>query len=318
MLKKWSMYIAIAVWVFMMSGAVQSSDMQAAASPLASSDAQTLQQQVNVWKEAIAKQELFEEWHEATVEVSPLGPGTHSWLALLMKHGQPVGYMVIHARQDGGYVLGEYGLGESPLFSASTLHRALVQYELITDTPTPHHLTASLTPPVDYTAQPIYYGPLHAVWKVSLASGGPALFFDGMTGEQLPYEASLPGNLDNPDKAPCPLAATAGKEAVNSTNSGRIQDSKLLAAFDPYASFPWLTQPPLKDNKEQLTRTIGQGKQQLIYSAEPWDNALRYVWSIRGYHRWESGALYIAADHNGLRYIPAQQYIIQGSFYLLG
>lgn len=304
MFNKWSMYIAAAVLSFLIIGAVQSSHMKAAlgSPPL---NAEALHQQVAVWQEEIAKQEPFKPWQDATADIAPLGPGTHSWLAILKNDGQAVGYMVIHARPEGGYVLGEYGLGESPLFSAATLRQALAQHELIPD-PTF----------MEYTAEPIYYGPLHAVWKVTLASGEPALYFDGTSGEQLPYQSSLPGDLDVPGAEPCPLAATAGADAENSSSSAHITEEQLLAAFDPYASFPWLTRPTLDADAGQLAQAIEHGKQ-LIFTAEPWDNALRYVWAIRGLHRWQSGSLYIAADHNGLKYIPAAQYVRQGSFYSL-
>src|SRR5690606_16098359 len=59
----------------------------------------------------LAKVHPFELWKEANIHISPLGPGTHSWIAIVVVNVTNVGYMIIHATEDGDYVLGEYGIG---------------------------------------------------------------------------------------------------------------------------------------------------------------------------------------------------------------
>lgn len=57
----------------------------------------------------------FKEWKDAGTEVYPLGPGTRSWLVNVMHSGQRIGYLIISAADQGGYLLSEYGAGTDGL-----------------------------------------------------------------------------------------------------------------------------------------------------------------------------------------------------------
>lgn len=59
----------------------------------------------------------FKEWKDAVTEVYPLGPGTRSWLVNVMHSGQRIGYLIISAADQGGYLLSEYGAGTDGLLT---------------------------------------------------------------------------------------------------------------------------------------------------------------------------------------------------------
>lgn len=59
----------------------------------------------------LAAEAPFTAWKDAGIEYYPLGPGTHSWLVNVMKGEQRIGYMIISATDQGGYMLSEYGAG---------------------------------------------------------------------------------------------------------------------------------------------------------------------------------------------------------------
>src|SRR5687768_5268424 len=77
---------------------------------------------VNQWIKEIAKRPEFAEWRAETVswERHPLGPGLHGWIVMISNTDRSLGYLVVTVDPDGHYVLGEYGVGEYPLFSENT------------------------------------------------------------------------------------------------------------------------------------------------------------------------------------------------------
>lgn len=78
------------------------------------SDALRAEDAAREWIPHLARQPGMENWNEAAIRLSSLGPGRHGWLALLAGKGKTIGYMIINARPEGGYRLTGYGPGEVP------------------------------------------------------------------------------------------------------------------------------------------------------------------------------------------------------------
>ncbi|MBJ6364292.1 hypothetical protein ACFOQM_24030 [Paenibacillus sp. GCM10012307] len=308
MKKKWVSYLTATVLLFTSITVVQGSYMKAASSspPPVPSE---LEAQATIWKREIARQEPFQSWKTAQTDISALGPGTHSWLVNLNLDGKIVGYMIIHARPEGGYQLGEYGLGDEPLYSYQSLYRSLVQLAII---PSVSSLESGQAGKVaDHVAEQIYVDPLHAVWKVepeSQSGDSKVIYVDAKTAEQLPYTDQLP--KARAKSVQTPLDTTKTENVI------AISHAAYLPEFDAYDSFPWLTKAPLDVLQKSLAKQLDQNKR-LIFTSEPWDSALRYVWAVNSYHLWNDNQLYVGVDQNGLRYIPFNSLVSHGSFYEL-
>ncbi|WP_028559963.1 hypothetical protein [Paenibacillus pinihumi] len=304
MKKKWVSYLAAAVLLFTSITVVQGSHTKAASNP--PSVTAELETQVTVWQHEIAKQEPFQNWKSAEAEISALGPGTHGWLVNFNLNGKIVGYMVVNARPEGGFQLGEYGLGDEPLYSYKTLYHSLVQLEIIPSIRS-HEQQDSRTENANFTAETVYLSPLHAVWKVQIAASGTTCYMDGKTAEQLPYTDQLP------------YVETDSEEVFASNISQAafaISQSQYVPEFDAYESFPWLTKSPLEHSQQLLIKRLDH-RERLVFTSEPWDSAMRYVWAVSSYHQWDKDLLYIGVEQNGLRYIPYTSLIKYGNFYKL-
>lgn len=78
---------------------------------------------VELWRNELAKQPEFREWKEADWRKEPLGPGMHGWIVVFSRNQQEIGYLIVSAKPEGGFVLTEYGTwpivpGEDTVFPA--------------------------------------------------------------------------------------------------------------------------------------------------------------------------------------------------------
>lgn len=242
----------------------------------------------------------FSEWRDATLAVSPLGPGTHSWLVLLKKKDKTVGYLVVHAREEGGFLLGEYGTGSFPPYSEQSLQLSRLQAQ---------PAAASKTHP-----ERLYVHPLQAAWK--LTSSGVERYWDAWTGESLPVDAD---GWSKQAEATSDIAAVYGL----SDEHGLLAERLSMASFDPYITLPWLTKKPIalsggENRFVWLTAAVDNNKR-LRYTAKSYERKLRQVWSVVGYDRWDDGQLYLALDNDeddaDRRYIPVELLAALGQFY---
>ncbi|KAI7246480.1 hypothetical protein KC345_g12063, partial [Hortaea werneckii] len=130
----------------------------------------------------------FKEWKNAGTEVYPLGPGTRSWLVNVMNGEQRIGYLIISATDNSGYVLSEYGAGTYGLpYSMSELRQYLVQEGL---------LTSNYSGTIGLSA---LYAPLLPVWKLTLEN--KTIYLNASVLQVLPWSLSqaksiLSGQLD--------------------------------------------------------------------------------------------------------------------------
>ncbi|MFD0713745.1 hypothetical protein [Paenibacillus sp. GCM10027626] len=269
-----------------------------AAAPSPPAPATALEAQVDKWIKAISNQPDFHSWQEAEAVITPLGPGQHGWLVSLRHNKQDVGYMIVHAKEDGGFSLGEYGTGSQPIFNANTLYQSLVQQDLI-----PSYEYAIKKP---LQLERLYVHPLLAAWKW-LAPDGQIYYMDAWTGDVLP--------VSDED-----WQAAVKQQSATSTLSikaGQIVKAKLNDSFDLFASLPWLTKTPLAA-QAQLENQLDR-KQQIRFAAEMFDSRILFIWLVIGYHRWDTSDLFIAFSQDdstyGIRYIPLHALTKQGKFF---
>ncbi|WP_342439585.1 hypothetical protein NSS79_12510 [Paenibacillus sp. FSL L8-0436] len=239
----------------------------------------------------------FTSWKEARTDYYPLGPGTHSWLVNIMDGGQRIGYLIVSATEQGGYMLSEYGTGTSGLpYSLTDLRQFLVQEELISSD---YSGKLELTP---------LYASLLPVWKLTLDHTD--IYINASVPQVLPWSS---------DKAEEVLKVQF--DGVN-TISGLDSDWSPLQTYrsegldDPYADLQWLTSPKLKlDSAENFTVLLNQSGS-LVFQSAGRNDTTGAPFMITGYQRWlpagssgkTSGSspaiVYAAAGPKGKRYLP--------------
>lgn len=309
MRKSWKMATAATILTVMLSlssGAdVRAySDIQTA-TPQTDEQSISLKAQVRLWADQLsnAPDASFRKWKGAWISTAPLGPGTHSWLALLKKNQTVVGYMIVHAKENGGgFVLGEYGIGEYPPFSTQSLKLAQNKLEL--------------SPSSSMKVSRIYVNPLQAAWQLSIGTSAALTdihYIDAYSGEELPVDNESWSRLSQ-------LADNAAKHGLTGAHAS-ITSSAAMESFDPYGRMPWLTKSPYKitDHPFQFISQAISSKEQLRYVCETFDGRMLYAWSVTGYTKWSNGELFIALDNEEdaavRRYVPVSLLLSYGQFY---
>jgi len=262
---------------------------------LAAPASSPLEKQVREWAAELAREEPFARWKDAEFRIQALGPGTHSWLVIVKSGEETVGYMVVHAAEDGSYRLGEYGTGPNVLFSEETFRMSLAENGLVPAKDVP--LAASRA----------YFHPFAAVWIVRV--DGETHWIDAKTGEWLPLDAEswremLPELRERSAESHPPKAAfVSGKRFLGET-------------FDAYESLPWLAgeRPYAIKSAKKVQRRIAGGLH-LKYVTEPYGDLALYALPVTGYHAWREGRLDLALDMAGHRFVPLETLQRLGAFY---
>ncbi|RAP78029.1 hypothetical protein [Paenibacillus montanisoli] len=262
--------------------------------------ASKLEKQVEAWAETLSAQPQFKSWKKATASIVPLGPGTHSWLVTFRLERQPVGYMIVHATAEGGYMLGEYGAGSHPAFDPNTLYSSMVRQGLFTS------FAEAIKKPLHL--ERLYISPVLAVWKYKSA-GGETYYLDAWTGEALPISDRL-WNEQVSALAAAPISGLSNVSVVS-----KLSAAKANKAFDPYERLPWLTKSPL--SKEQINRLpeLLDHFNQIRFTAELFRDTVLFVFPAIGYHRWDEKSIFVAFDSLGARYIQMETLKQEGRFY---
>lgn len=250
---------------------------------------QTVQQNelataVKQWQQELAKQQGFEEWQNAKVSIGALGPGTHGWLVLVKKGTDVVGYMIVHAAVDGGYILGEYGIGDVTSLQLLDEHSHSLQY----------------------------FGPFHMILTLETSDGQS--YVEPFTQEQLPLtKRHITGQTAQ-------QYAEAEYDYVTSKHPALLTAALTRDYFSPYKVMPWLTGEALNKSMiddYSIETSIELGSE-LRYTTESWNETVFAAYSITGYHEWNERQLYIALqdDHDELvRYIAYDLLMENGYFY---
>jgi hypothetical protein len=165
----------------------------------------------------------------------------------------------------------------------------------------------------DYSLERRYITPFLAVWRVETGKK-ERLYIDAKSGEVLAIDDL---HWQRAVKEANDTALEQKTPAIDKVDVPWIVDSiSAIPEFDPYERLPWLTQSPLP-SKELSTRLLQllDKKARLRMTAEPYGEQLLMVWSVAGYQKWRSGAVYIAFHQDGQRYIPLETVLRNGRFY---
>jgi hypothetical protein len=250
---------------------------------------------INSWRAALAHEKGFESWQTAAWNSYPLGPGTHGWVIILSEQGQDVGYMIVHATENGSFRLTEYGTGDNPLFSLTTLYRSLVQQELIPATTSFSDFVQNETILKDR----LYMDALTAVWKINIQN--QTYYLDAKSGELLPLKED-----PTPKLTDAPVKGTELKGEANTV---------LHPAFDPYDRLPWIQGTPLPATDLKELQSALNLQDRLTYVTELYDGQVTLPLAILGYQQWKDGDTYLTLDHVGPRYVLLESALIQGHIY---
>jgi hypothetical protein len=262
----------------------------------------SLDTQIDAWIAKLSLETGFGDWKNASWQKHALGPGQHGWVVIVEEGTTDVvlGYLIVGATPEGEYVLVEYGLGDSPLFSYETLREALSSEEVA-------FTEAAFV-------ERIYAGPMQALWKVSEA--GVTRFADAKTGIWLPIE-----EMD----VSAPLNGTFGGILPESSHP-RQRLHKLQQPGDPYMSLAWLDTDaaPVK-NWTTFMQWLERANTDAIYASSAFDGKALTPIGVAGYHVWAAAASddsgkaqlrgFVALEHEGLRYVPLASLLAVGAFH---
>ncbi|TYP73732.1 hypothetical protein BCM02_1068 [Paenibacillus methanolicus] len=265
-----------------------------------SSPASELERQAGFWIQTIAKQKGFQDWLGAKADITPIGPGQHGWLVTLRgADSWPVGYLIIHAKEEGGFQLGEYGAGRHPVFDPNTLYTSMVHQGLIAS-----YAEATKRP---LKLERLYVHPLLAVWKWT-SPDGQVRYLDAWTAEELPITDK------HWKQAAINLRAESLAGGIALMN-GRISTSRTNEIFDAYERMPWLTKKPIAGMQSKLLVSLLDQKRQIRFTSELYDKQVLFVWPAIGYHRWDDDSLFVSFDQYGSRFIPMAAIQSEGLFF---
>ncbi|MEI7028090.1 hypothetical protein [Paenibacillus sp. y28] len=258
----------------------------------------TLDDHIRLWVKEVARTSGFEGWLEAGWTTYPLGPGTHGWVAIFEKDGQELGYFIIHATEIGGFLLGEYGTGSSPLFSEATLNHNVSLYGL--------HVNKEVQP------QKIYMDPLQTVWQ--LEGTEETHYLDAVTGELLPVSETVSlwrSNQFHTALVPEALGPLASSSAV-------IQASGSMPPFDPFENTDWMLHKPVVSHELHDIMQAVHHEANVTFTAKLFEHTVLYAFGVSSYQIWSNKAAYVglSLDTGGVRYIPFSVLQRYGNFFL--
>ncbi|RAR44655.1 hypothetical protein DP091_06975 [Paenibacillus sp. MDMC362] len=255
----------------------------------------------------------FTTWDEATLEFTPLGPGTHGWLVTISDEGLPQGYMIISAGVDGGYILIEYGIGSTLPYSQGPLKERLAAEGLV---------KAGGSLPQGSIVRKLY--DVSPVWQIQLPGKKP-VYFNALSSEALPDEPQQTHSTTKLVSASLPVAA---KGLVTSSRSNHwFAGTPSIAtgdSMDPYDNLLWLTTDNLTARSSADLRNLLKEHSTLIFKSAIGNAAYGAPFNLTGWHRWSSenqenpAALYVSVplrNTDTLRFLPASRLIGQGHFY---
>lgn len=239
---------------------------------------------------ALSEHEPYTSWINATTDIMPLGPGTHGWLIrMLDADGQALGYLIMHANEQGQYKLTEYGAGKELPYDLAALTQSLQNKG--------YH-------PLQVQLEAIYPSTLLALWKVS--SDGAVFYLDAFTGEEIPYEEKEIHLVKDKPGARLPLTLSSQTiEAPIQTRlraltspDGAITNSQPMAAaaaeignwFDVYENLQWMSLKHQLDKnaaEDKLNHWNPTSSMRLIYVHSLMKDAVRIPYVLQGRQIWQ-------------------------------
>lgn len=272
----------------------------AAATAAPAESVKSVDTQITDWVAQLSKEPGFDAWKQASWTKYPIGPGKRGWVVIVKDgdSGLETGYMVVVENEDGTVQLEEYGVGEMPLFSKRTLQWALASDGL-----------ENVKFTQRATFERVYVDALHAYWKVS--EGETTRFADAKSGAWLPITEQDLGGL----KA---ASAIAGLSEGGGAAKSLHMFAKNVA--DPYMNIAWITAKPLPIHSwNDVMQSLKENETSLVYRADLFGGMMVYPFGVAGVHSWkpnndEAANGYVALEQEGLRYVPFQRLLENGTF----
>lgn len=242
---------------------------------------------------SLAAQPEFAHWSQSAAAFDPLGPGTHSWLvSLAAEGGNPVGYLIITATEDGGLALAEYGVGPNPLFNPARLEGAAYKQ-----------------------LKPLYGGPTLTQWRVLQTDGRTERYVEAGNGETLPdTDADWAGRTFALPSSASPVTAAQPLLPSSPVAAGQ--------AFDPDDNLLWMAEKPLSVTQTLLSSSV-PGHKKLVFFSSGASRTYAQSLPFNGYQLWTSAskpaakpaAVYLRSESEGrTRYILLDTLSSAGQF----
>lgn len=258
----------------------------------------------------------FKNWQGASLDYTPLGPGTHSWLVTVEDGTKPLGYLIITSDDLGGYVLSEYGIGSDLPYSLAPLEDALVAAGILKGKPQKDKAIFSSLP--KGSRMEALYSSISPYWKITLKGKAP-VYVHAVTYEIVP----------SPSNAKTPF--TPNKKNIKTltlNSSGSWTAASVITTDgeeDPYQNLMWLSKPTLSiKTRDDLITLLPEGSQKsLVFTADKQNAAFGAPFNLNGWQRWshkdklESEVIYVTIPQRNtdlIRFVPADNLIGPGKF----
>ncbi len=297
--------VLISVWMSGIgnawTGEIAPGDEPAADSPSDHrSFSEALDREIERYIQMLSQEQGMESWRNATWKRYPLGPGLKSWLVLVLKDSEEIGYLVVTG-DNSTFHLAEYGSGKSPLFSANTFRQALELQGIKTG-----------LDDGNIKGEMHYAGAFQAVWKVG--DGTEALYLDAVTGEWFPLDDA---SVKAAERDWNHLMA---KEGIVPAANGGVKKRLRLPSFDPFVKLNWVDNQALAVSTSSalmdlLSETPTGPEDGITFTARLFGQRVTVPLAITGFDLWEDGQVYVRIDHFGERYIPFALFQQFGEFY---
>lgn len=257
----------------------------------------------------------FKNWQDASLDYTPLGPGTHSWLITIDDGVKPLGYLIITSDDLGGYILSEYGIGSELPYSLAPLKNTLASAGILNTGQQKDSTTLDSLP--QGSKLEAQYNSITPYWKVTLKGKAP-VYVHAVTNDIVPSAAN---------KAPFPSRKTNIKSSVLSSLESLTSSSVIntQGEQDPYSNLKWLTNPVLsvKNGNDFIRLLRSDSRKSLIFTTKDQNAAFGAPFNLTGWQTWSPkdklGAkiIYVMIPQRNtdlIRFIPAQNLIGLGKF----
>lgn len=258
----------------------------------------------------------FKSWQDASLDYTPLGPGTHSWLVTVADGARPLGYLIISADDLGGYMLSEYGIGSELPYSLAPLENSLAAAGVLKQKQ--HGGKTVFSPLPQGSRVEALYSPVSPYWRVTLKGKAP-LYIHAVTYDIIPSPGS--------SKTPFPTGTTTVKR-LTLNSSGAWTAAPVIntdGEQDPYLNLSWLTKPILSiKNESDLTRLLPAGsRKSLVFTTKKLNAAFGAPFTLTGWQLWspedkmKAEIIYVSIPQRNtdlIRFVPAGDLIGPGKF----
>ncbi|MGM1046963.1 MAG: hypothetical protein ACQEXX_12560 [Bacillota bacterium] len=258
----------------------------------------------------------FKSWQDASLDYTPLGPGTHSWLVTIEDGAKPLGYLIITSDDLGGYILSEYGIGSDLPYSLAPLENTLAAAGILKGKPQNGKVLLSSLP--QGSRVEALYSSISPYWKVTL-KGKTSVYVHAVTYDIVPS----PPNAKTPF-----MSGKKNVKAMALNSSGAWTVASVITTQgeqDPYQNLMWLSKPtlPIKNGNDLIHLLPAGSQKSLVFTADKQNAAFGAPFNLTGWQRWsyndklESEAIYVTVPQRNtdlIRFVPADNLIGPGKF----